>query len=192
MSSSAPPTRRRRRPSPPLAETASRPIRAFPVDQAYSVALQRDTLAGYQDYIAAYPNSPEARRVRAILAARREALFWRRAVAQDTPPAYWTYLRRYPRGPHVADAERRLAVLAAAAQPPTDFAPEDYADLPPPPQEEYVYADQPVYVFVGPDYGPPPPPPRYYGYEDDDWRDLPPPAPRSTSASCRRWRSPFR
>ena len=117
--------------------------------------------------------------MRAILAARREALFWRRAVAQDTPQAYWTYLRRYPRGPHVADAGRRLAILAAAAQPPSDFAPEDYADLPPPPQEEYVYADQPVYVFVGPDYGPPPPPPPpgFYAVEDDDWRDLPPPAP---------------
>ena len=118
--------------------------------------------------------------MRAILAARREALFWRRAVAQDTPQAYWTYLRRYPHGPHVADAGRRLAILAAAAQPPSDFAPEDYADLPPPPQEEYVYADQPVYVFDGPDYGPPPPPPPpdfYYAAEDDNWRDLPPPAP---------------
>ena len=51
--------------------------------------------------------------------------------------------------------------------------------LPPPPQEEYVYADQPVYVFVGPDYGPPPPPPPpgFAAVEDDDWRRLPPPAP---------------
>jgi len=170
-------------PPPPavaaLADAAAKPIRAFPADQAYAAALQRDTLAGYQEFVAAYPNSPEARRVRAILAARREALFWRRAVAQDTPPAYWTYLRRYPRGPHVADAERRLAVLSAAAQPPGDFAPEDYADLPPPQQDEYVYADQPVYVFNGPDYGPPPPPPPpdFYPVEDDDWRSLPPPAP---------------
>jgi uncharacterized caspase-like protein len=170
-------------PPPPAvaayADAANRPIRAFPADQAYSVALGRDTLAGYADFLAAYPNAPEARRVRAILAARREALFWRRAVAQDTPQAYWTYLRRYPHGPHVADAGRRLAILAAAMQPPSGFAPDDYADLPPPPQEEYVYADQPVYVFVGPDYGPPPPPPPpgFYAAEDDDWRRLPPPAP---------------
>jgi uncharacterized caspase-like protein len=170
-------------PPPPAvaayADSASKPIRAFPADQAYTVALGRDTLAGYADFLAAYPNAPEAKRVRAILAARREALFWRRAVAQDTPGAYWTYLSRYPRGPHVADADRRLAILAAAAQPPSGFAPEDYADLPPPPQEEYVYADQPVYVFVGPDYGPPPPPPPigFIAVEDDDWRDLPPPAP---------------
>ena len=95
-------------PPPPAAaaysDAASKPIRAFPVDQAYSVALGRDTLQGYADFLAAYPNAPEAKRVRAILAARREASFWRRAVAQDTPPAYWTYLRRYPHGPHVADA----------------------------------------------------------------------------------------
>jgi uncharacterized caspase-like protein len=170
-------------PPPPAAaayaDAASKPIRAFPADQAYSIALGRDTLPAYADFLAAYPNAPEARRVRAILAARREALFWRRAVAQDAPQAYWTYLRRYPRGPHVADAGRRLAILAAAMQPPSGFAPEDYSDLPPPPQEEYVYADRPVYVFVGPDYGPPPPPPPpgYYASEDDDWRRLPPPAP---------------
>jgi uncharacterized caspase-like protein len=170
-------------PPPPAvaanAAAASKPIRAFPAEQAYSIALGRDTLPAYADFLAAYPNAPEARRVRAILAARREALFWRRAVAQDTPQAYWTYLRRYPRGPHVADAGRRLAILAAAMQPPSGFAPEDYSDLPPPPQEEYVYADRPVYVFVGPDYGPPPPPPPpgFYASEDDDWRRLPPPAP---------------
>jgi uncharacterized caspase-like protein len=161
------------------ADAASKPIRAFPADQAYFVALGRDTLPAYADFLAAYPNAPEAGRVRAILAARREALFWRRAVAQDTAGAYWTYLRRYPHGPHVVDAGRRLAILAAAMQPPRDFAPEDYADLPPPPEEEYVYADQPVYDFVGPDYGPPPPPPPpgFYAAEGDDWRRLPPPAP---------------
>jgi uncharacterized caspase-like protein len=169
-------------PPPPAvaayADAASKPIRAFPADQAYSVALGRDTLAAYSDFLAAYPNAPEARRVRAILAVRREALFWRRAVAEDTASAYWTYLSRYPRGPHVVDAGRRLAILAAAAQPPSDFAPGDYADLPPPPEAEYVYADQPATVFVGPDYGPPPPPPPgFAAIEDDDWRRLPPPAP---------------
>jgi uncharacterized caspase-like protein len=169
-------------PPPPAvaayADASSKPIRAFPADQAYSVALGRDTLQAYSDFLVAYPNAPEARRVRAILAARREALLWRRAVAQDTAAAYWTYLRRYPRGPHVVDAGRRLAILAAAARPPSDFAPEDYADLPPPPEDEYVYADQPATVFVGPDYGPPPPPPPpgFSAIEDDDWRGLPPPA----------------
>ena len=141
-------------PPPPAAaayaDAASKPIRAFPADQAYSVALGRDTLPAYTDFLAAYPNAPEARRVRAILAARREALFWRRAVAQDTPQAYWTYLRRYPHGPHVADSGRRLAILAAAAGRRNPRARNRSAAEPPPPQEEYVYADRPVYVFVGP------------------------------------------
>ncbi len=170
-------------PPPPaeaaLAEAAKRPVGSFPVDQAYAAAIERDTLAGYEEFLAAYPTGAEAKRVRAILAARREASFWRRAVAQDSARAYWTYLNRYPRGPHVADAERRLAILSAAVEPPADFAPEGYADLPPPPPDELAYAEQPVYVFSGADFGPPPPPPPYGFVADEgaDWRDLPPPAP---------------
>jgi uncharacterized caspase-like protein len=167
---------------PAIAALAAAPhmaISGFPPDRAYPVALARDTLAGYAEFLAAFPDAPEARRVRAILAARREALFWRRAVAQDTPEAYRTYLARYPGGPHVADTERRLAILAALAQPPTDFAPLDYADLPPPPEDEIADASRSVYVFSGPEFGllPPPPPAAFDFAEDDDWRAPPPPAP---------------
>ena len=161
-----------------LAEASRRPIKSFSKNDAYAAAVQRDTLRGYQDFLAAYPDSAQARRVRAILAGRREALFWRRSVEQNSPHAYWTYLRRYPRGPHAGEADERLARLSAREEPPRDFEPEVYSDLPPPPRDELVYADRPYYVFVGPDYGPPPPPPSYvYEDEDDDWRDLPPPPP---------------
>jgi uncharacterized caspase-like protein len=162
-----------------LADAARQPIRSFPAEAAYAAAIARDTLVGYQEFLAAYPAGPEAKRVRAILAARREALFWLRSVARDTPQAYWTYLSRYPRGPHVADAERRLAILSASAAPPADFAPEGYADLPPPPPDELAYADQLAFAFQGPDFGPPPPPPPngFVAEGGDDWRDLPPPAP---------------
>ena len=78
-----------------------------------------------------------AARVRAIAAARREALTWQRTRLVDTPPAYWSYLRRYPQGPHAADAHRRLAYLAAAFEPPASFTAMAY-DLPPPPPEEIV------------------------------------------------------
>jgi uncharacterized caspase-like protein len=166
---------------PAVAALAAAPRMAmsgFPPDRAYAVALARDTLVGYGEFVAAFPDAPEARRVRAILAARREALFWRRAVAQDTPEAYWTYLTLYPRGPHVADAGRRLAILAALAQPPADFAPLVYADLPPPPASEIADASRPVYVFAGADFGmaPPPPPAAFDFTEGDDWRAPPPPA----------------
>ena len=169
-------------PPPPavaaVADIAKRPLNSIGPDQAYSVALQNDTLQSYQDYLAAYPNSPQARRVRAILAARREAIFWRRSVNENSPRAYWTYLRIYPNGPHVSDARRRLEFLSAQFAPPPDFAPVEYADLPPPPPDELAYDTGPAFVFDSPDYGPPPPPPIYFLPEQDaDWRDLPPPPP---------------
>ena len=167
--------------APPLAlsfaETERRPISSFSAEDAYAAAVERDTLKGYREFLAAYPNSDQARRVRAILAVRRESAYWRRTVGADTPRAYWTYLHTYPKGPHIPDARRRLAMLSAEFEPPPDFRPEAFADLPPPPPDELVYDDRPIYAFD--DFGPPPPPPPVqYGYvEDDDWRDLPPPPP---------------
>ena len=163
--------------APPLAQTERRPISSFSAEDAYAAAIERDTLSGYREFLAAYPNSDQARRVRAILAVRREASYWRHTVRADTPRAYWTYLHTYPKGPHVADAERRLTMLSAEFQPPPDFRPETYAGLPPPPPDERFYEEQPIYAFD--DFGPPPPPPpvEYVYSEDDDWRDLPPPPP---------------
>ena len=168
---------------PPAVATAvtNQPIAGLPADAAYAAALQRDTIRGYEEYLAHYPDSAQARRVRAILAALREAYFWRRSVNANTAHAYWTYLRRYPNGPHVADARRRLAMISAAYEPPPDFQPMTYQDLPPPPQDEDFYEAQPIYAFdaFGPPPLPPPPEyyPQYYYVEDDDWRDLPPPPP---------------
>ncbi|OJU30560.1 MAG: peptidase C14 [Nitrobacter sp. 62-13] len=152
-----------------IAAMRARPIRDLDAQEAYVAALERDTLRGYLDFLAAYPNDPMARRVRAIVAARREAITWRHTRSIDTPQAYWSYLRRYPRGPHVADAHRRLAYLAAAFEPPPMFTAIDY-DVPPPPEDEVVYFRRPVLVFDDPDYGfaPPPPPPVFF---------LPPPPP---------------
>jgi uncharacterized caspase-like protein len=165
-------------PAPAPVPEANRPIAQLPETEAYNAALQRDTMEGYQEYLTAYPNSDQARRVRAILAARREAAFWRRSVSANSPDAYWTYLRRYPKGQHVADAHRRLTILSARFQPPPDFQPAVYDDLPPPPPDENFYESRPYYAFD--DFGPPPPPPPadgYYYAEDTDWRDLPPPPP---------------
>jgi uncharacterized caspase-like protein len=160
-----------------FAQIERRPISSFSAEDAYAAAIERDTLKGYREFLAAYPNSDQARRVRAILAVRREAAYWRRTVGADTPRAYWTYLHTYPKGPHIPDARRRLAMLSAGFEPPPDFRPEAFADLPPPPPDELVYDDRPIYAFD--DFGPPPPPlPVQYVYvEDDDWRDLPPPPP---------------
>jgi uncharacterized caspase-like protein len=122
----------------------TRAISDFSGDQEpFAAALARDTLRGYEEFLAAYGDSPLAVRVRAILAVRREAITWRRTVSINTREAYWSYLRRYPEGAHVADAQRRLAKLAAAFDPPLAFVPLDY-DVPPPPPDEVDYLSQPV------------------------------------------------
>lgn len=146
-----------------IAAIRNKPIRDLGVQDAYAAALERDTLPAYEDFLAAYPGDPLAKRVMAIVAARREAITWRRSYRADTPDAYWSYLRRYPRGPHAGDARRRLAILTAPLEPPPTFAMMDY-DVPPPPPAEVVYVDRPVLYFSDPDFGfaPPPPPPVYF------------------------------
>src|SRR6202163_2525814 len=156
-------------PQDQAATVRNRPMRDIGVQDAYAAALERDTMQGYDDFLGAYPGDPLAKRVRAIVAARREAITWLRSYRADTPQAYWSYLRRYPRGPHAGDALRRLAILTTALEPPLSFAVYDY-DVPPPPPDEIVYIDRPVLVFSDPDFDflPPPPPPVFF---------LPPPPP---------------
>jgi uncharacterized caspase-like protein len=154
------------------------PHRKASAAEAYSAAIAADTLDGYLEYLSAFPNSAQAPRIRAIVAARREALTWLRSASLDTPEAYWSYLRRYPRGPHRFDARRRLGQLSAELSPPPDFDAIDYGDLPPPSAAEFTYLERHPYVsFEDENFAPPPPVP-----EDDlppppVWWALPPPPP---------------
>jgi uncharacterized caspase-like protein len=167
-------------PAPPsnagLSALRDRPIRELGATEAYQAALDRDTIAAYQEFLGAYPRDPMAKRVRAILAARREAATWRRSLDVGTPDAYWSYLRRYPRGPHAADCHRRLARLAVALEPPPAFDEIEY-DLPPPPPEEIVIVDRPVLTFADPHFNLPPPPPVIVLAPPPYIIDLPPPPP---------------
>src|SRR5882724_2875844 len=63
----------------------SKPIRDFDARDAYLAALDRDNLQDYESFLVAYPRDSMARRVRAIVAARREAITWRRSRSVDTP-----------------------------------------------------------------------------------------------------------
>jgi uncharacterized caspase-like protein len=156
----------------------SRPIRSFPANEAYAAALERDTMQGYEDFLAAYPGDPLAGRVRALLAARREALTWRRTLAANTPDACWSYMQRYPKGPHYYDARRRLRLLSAPLEPPPEFDAYDFGGLPPPPEVEYVIVDRPVIIFDPGIYPPPPPPPLYFLPPPPEvFVSLPPPPP---------------
>jgi hypothetical protein len=157
----------------------AKPIRDFDAHDAYLAALARDTMRGYEDFLAAYPGDPLARRVRAIIAARREAMVWRESALADTPDSYWSYLQRYPHGPHADDAHRRLAHYAAAFEPPPSFTPLVY-DVPPPPPDEIVYVEHPVLYFADPVYDLPPPPPVpvfFLPPRPAYFIDLPPPPP---------------
>ncbi|WP_258592429.1 caspase family protein [Mesorhizobium sp. AR07] len=159
--------------------TRAKAIRDFDAHDAYVAALDRDTMRGYEDFLVAYPHDPMAKRVRAILAARREAITWRQTWLRDTSEAYWSYLERYPHGPHSWDARRRLEHFEADLEPPQSFTVYDY-DVPPPPPEEIVYVDRPVLYFDDPEFGFDPPPPVaviFLPPRPRDFIELPPPPP---------------
>ena len=140
----------------PMVDLREKPMRSYSsVEDAYAAALALDTIDGYEQFLALHPRSRYARRIAAMIAVRREEIIWRRCVFDNTPPAYWSYLRRYPNGPHVWDARRRLAMIGAQLEGPPDFGFVDFG----------VRATagridrrrRPVVTFWGGDYEPPPP-----------------------------------
>jgi uncharacterized caspase-like protein len=150
--------------SPELtARMRSQPMRSLGAHDAYMVALMRDTFDAYGDFLADYWLDPMTNRVRALLAARREAITWRRTYQANVPESYWSYLERYPRGPHLADARRLLTHLGAAIEPPSKFARLDY-DVPPPLPDELEYVERSVLAFDDPAFAfeQPQPSPAYF------------------------------
>ena len=103
-------------------------------DEAYAAALDEDTLEGYQLFVEKYPDYPQASQIWAMIETRREAVLWRRTLAQNTTRAYWNYIKRYPNGAHVAEAQEALAELSAPPVPPPNYVavpvplPPDYYD----------------------------------------------------------------
>ncbi len=164
--------------TPPTALTPPAPSSA---EATYALAVETDTIAAYQAFLRQYPDHPLSTRVKSLLTDRREALFWNKTVKRNTPEAYWTYLKTYKRGPHVADARRRLAMLSRPLTPPDDFSVVIYDDLPPPLpyeviyEETYIYNDYPSYRT----YALPPLFPSAYlpMRPMRGWRPLPPPPP---------------
>ncbi len=144
-------------PAPARRVISERPLRRMPPDEAYSVVIERDEIPLYQDYLTAFPDSPYAPRVTALLSVRREAVIWRQSRRRDSREAYWTYLQRYPDGFHAYDARRRLTRLSAPLLPPPQFEIYEYEDLPPP--LPFVETIRPSVVVQEYYYLPPPPPP---------------------------------
>jgi uncharacterized caspase-like protein len=163
------------------ADLQGEPIHDFTdATDAYAAAVELDTLAGYQEFLAAFPADPLCGRVRALLAHRREALTWSQAHRAHTPNAYWSYMRRYPDGPHAADAGRLLAGSAAPHDPPARFEPYDFQGLAPPEEEERAIIDHADFAPGGPNYGRVPLiPERFLPPLPPQFRHLPPPEPRA-------------
>jgi uncharacterized caspase-like protein len=134
------------------ASMRSQPMRSLGAQDAYMVALMRDTFDAYADFLADYWQDTMTKRIRALLAARREAITWRRTYQANLPEAYWSYFERYPRGPHVADSRRLLARLGATIAPPSKFKMMDY-EVPPPLPDELEFIERTVLVLDDPAFG---------------------------------------
>jgi uncharacterized caspase-like protein len=161
-----------------VAQFRLQPMRALGAQNAYVAALLRDTFDAYADFLADYWQDPMTKRVRALLAARRESITWKRTCQANDPAAYWSYLERYPSGPHAAEANRLLARLGAATPPPSKFVRLDY-DVPPPLPDELEYTGRPALALDEPSFGfeaPPPIPANIFGPPPRELPDLKPPA----------------
>jgi uncharacterized caspase-like protein len=153
-------------------------MRSVGAKDAYMVALMRDTFDAYADFLADYWQDPMTKRVQALLAVRREAITWRRTYLANMPDAYWSYLERYPGGPHVADARRLLAHLGSPTAAPSKFARMDY-DVPPPLPDELEYIERTILVLDDPAFAfeaPQPSPVNFLEPPPREFRDLTPPA----------------
>ncbi|MDI1344347.1 MAG: caspase family protein [Pseudolabrys sp.] len=98
-------------------------LRGLSPDEAYAVTVEEDTLETYQWFIELYPKHAFAPQVWDTIETRREAVLWQRTLAQNTTRAYWNYLKRYPKGAHVTEAQDQLAELSAATAPPPAGSP---------------------------------------------------------------------
>ena len=135
------------------ANMRARPIRDYPVDQAFAATLEQDTISGLCRFPQRLSQLRLRPRVRAMLAVRREAMTWRRACLANTPNAYWTYLQRYPRGPHAGDARRRLATINAALTAAAAHSRCTNSTCRRRSKRKTIYFRRPYVVFDDPDWG---------------------------------------
>jgi uncharacterized caspase-like protein len=146
-------------------------LRGLSADEAYAVTVEEDTLETYQWFVELYPKHAFAPQIWDMIETRREAVLWQRTLAQNTTRAYWNYLKRYPKGAHVAEAQDQLAELSAATAPPANYVvvpealPPDYYDEAVDLYEVYPEGyDAPPSVFdlLAPLFLPRPPPRQYF------------------------------
>jgi hypothetical protein len=113
-------------PIPPLVRTKLTRARyhSYSADEAYRIAIERDSLETYQWFVEDFPTYHLAGQVWHIINRRRESILWHRALVVGTTAAYWNYLDAYPRGVYIHEANYWLRSHRAP------LLPRDYRPVP--------------------------------------------------------------
>jgi Caspase domain len=83
-------------------------MRSRPVEDAYSLAIEEDSVELYQEFLNLHGTDPLARRVRGLLAQRLHMVAWYAAITMNTLASYQVFLERYPASEYAATARRML------------------------------------------------------------------------------------
>ena len=82
---------------------------------AWVKALEKDTLEGYREYLAAFPKGKHAHDAQAEIDAYDNKA-WATAEQRNTMSGYEDYLKAWPEGLHASKARERIAEIKAAAE----------------------------------------------------------------------------
>lgn len=84
-------------------------------DAAWARALETDTLEGYREYLAAFPNGRHKDKAQAEI-DRYDDEAWARAEQRNTIAGYEDYLEAWPEGRHASKARERIEQMKAEAE----------------------------------------------------------------------------
>ena len=96
-------------------ETEPEPIKKSSDDEAWVRALEQDTLEGYREYLALFPNGKHAAEAQAEI-DRYDDEAWANAERRNTIAGYEDYLEAWPEGRHASKARERIEEMKAAAE----------------------------------------------------------------------------
>jgi uncharacterized caspase-like protein len=77
-----------------------------PPAEAYEIAIEENSIEGYDEFIRVYDADPRAAQIRRLLARRNQMVAWRNAVVANDTESYDAYLALYPDSDHAAAATR--------------------------------------------------------------------------------------
>jgi hypothetical protein len=81
-------------------------VRALPVEQAYDLVIEEDSVEFYEEFVRLYSSHPLGSRIRRILFRRNQMVAWRNATVSNTADAYASYASLYPNSDLAATAFR--------------------------------------------------------------------------------------